>query len=142
VFQDITGGTLVFEKSIFFLSFVTETEEKLDWSRKHLPDLRERTTDQLGRSWDLTCLQENNVNSSVANVGSSFQDLLFLELEDGILPGIVTAHRAKLTIYPAQVGNFDQSTHDHSPAKYFFSGGACRRKELFLLFPSNSEPKP
>jgi hypothetical protein len=63
-------------------------------------------------------------------------------LEDGILPGIVTAHRAKLTIYPAQVGNFDQSTHDHSPAKNFFSGRACRRKELFLLFPFNSEPKP
>jgi hypothetical protein len=142
VFQDITGGTLVFEKSIFLLSFVTETEEKLDWSGIHLPDLRERITDQLGRSGDLTCLQENNVNPSVANVGSSFQDLLFLELEDGILLGIVAAHRAKLTIYPAQVGNLDQSTHDHSPAKYFFSGGACRRKELFLWLPSNSEPKP
>jgi hypothetical protein len=141
VFQNITGGALVFEKSIFFLSLVTETEEKLDWSGKHLPELRERIADQLGGSWDLTCLQENNVNSSVANVGSSFQDLLFLELEDGILLGIVAAHRAKLTIYPAQVGNFDQSTHDHSPAKYVFSGGACRREELFLLFPSNSEPK-
>src|SRR6266581_3310983 len=42
---------------------------------------------------------------------------------------------------PAQVGNFDQTTHDNSPAKYFFSGGTCRRKELFLLLPSNSEPK-
>jgi hypothetical protein len=141
VFQNITGGALVFEKSIFFLSFVTETEEKLHWSRKHLPELRERITDQLCRPWDLTCLQENNVNSSVANVGNSFQDLLFLELEDGILLGIVTAHRAKLTIYPAQIGNFDQSTDDNSPAKYFFSGGARRRKELFLLFPSNSEPE-
>jgi len=77
VLQNIAGGTLVLEKSIFFRTLVSETEEKLHRPRKHLPDLRSALpTSCVVLGISPAC--RNNIDSSVVNVASSFQDLLSL----------------------------------------------------------------
>ena len=140
MFQNITGGALAPEINVFLFALVPEAEQNLNHTAKHCANLWEDVPDNLCRLFELSGLQEDDIDPGFFDSRGCLEDLFLAQFKDCISTRVVAAHRAEFAVDPAKIRHLHQPANDDSITEGGASGLARCGKEFLLRFVFRLKP--
>jgi hypothetical protein len=136
VFQDVAGGTLVLQESVFLFTLISQAEQKLDDSIEHCANFGKDVSHDLCRLFNFAGLQKHDVDPGLFNLGRGLEDLFLAQFEDRVPPRIVATHRAEFAIDPAKIRYLHQPANDDSIAENGTASvlGGGKKSLLLIIF--------